>query len=374
MSSVKDYHNIAMEFADLGIRNRARGNTASALEYFERALDFELAAIAELDQADGLAWSILHRSAGTLALDCRRFRQAEQITTYALAGEPHPDIAEELRDLLEQIYFRRHLDLKGVALRDDELQMSLSGQEVGNGLVHYTEIYDRVDNTSKLIYRTAERKLKRDFRERGQPDKDIRENYQALVSIPRRGSFSVTLKFASQMQPTLPGMFDTAAVMDEFMDLIGLVNRARLDEIQEFISDPVYLQNFFGLAKKIAPDGERVRQVGFTAIRGGVERSVELTTPATELITPPILERLVPSGKPVEIRGILRYADATRGSGNQIRIIDAKQKSHRVSVPLGMMNDIVRPMWDSMVTITGRLVGNIIELQDIWVDESSGDI
>ena len=68
MNSVRDYHDIAMEFADLGIRNRARGQLEPALAYFEQALDFELAAIAELNQSDGLAWSILHRSAGTLAL------------------------------------------------------------------------------------------------------------------------------------------------------------------------------------------------------------------------------------------------------------------------------------------------------------------
>ena len=370
MSAAKDYHNIAMEFADLGIRNRSHGKAASALAYFEQALDFELAAIAELDRSDGLAWSILYRSAGTLALDCRRFRQAEQIATYALSGEPPPDIAEELRDLLKQIHFHWQLDLNGVALQDDELQLSLSGQEVGNGIVHYNEIYGRVDSTSKLIYRTAERKFGQAFREGGRPGKGIRENYQPLVSVPRAGSFAVTLKFGNQIQPTLPGMFDTAAIMDEFIELLSLVNRLRIDDIADSISDPAYLRNFLGLAKKLAPDGERVRQVGFSAIRGGAERSVELTTPATELATLSIPAQPDTGGEIVTIRGALRYADATRGNGDQIRIIDAEQKRHRVSVPTGMMNDIVRPMWDSIVTITGRRVRNVIELQDIQADDS----
>ena len=370
MSSAREYHHVSMEFADLGIRNRAEGNSEQALAYFHQALDFELAAIEALNQSEGLAWSILHRSAGTLALDCREFRRAEQITTSALAGEPHPDIAEELRDLLEQIYFQRHLDLKGVVLQDDELQLSLSGQEVGKGLVQYSEIYGRVDNTSKLLYRTAERKFGRGFREGGQPTKDIRENYQTLVSVPRAGSFAVTLKFGNQTQPTLPGMFDTAAVTDEFMDLIGLVNSSRIDQVQDFISDPAYLRNFLGLAKKLAPDGERVRQVGFTAIRGGVERSVELTTPAAELTALPVPTQVDSPGEPITIRGVLRYADATRGAGNQIRIIDeTNRRTHRVRVPTGMMNDIVRPMWDSVVTVSGWQSGSVIELHDIWSDE-----
>ena len=371
MSSVRDYHNIAMEFADLGIRNRARGHPERALAYFEQALDFELAAIAELDQSHGLGWSILHRSAGTLALDCRRFRQAEQITTHALAGEPHPDIAEELRDLLEQIYFQRHLDLKGVALQDDELQLSLSGQEVGSGIVSYDEIYGRVDNTSKLIYRTVERKHERPFRERGPLPRNIREDYQTLVSVPRSGSFVVTLKFGNPIQPIqplLPGILDTAAIIDEFMDLLGLVNRSRFDEIQQRIPDRDYLRNFYGLARQIAPDGERIRQVGFTATRGESERSVELTMPASEISALPPIDQPAPPSEPVEIRGILRHADALNDDDNVIRVIDGRQ-THTVHVPQGLMNDIVRPMWDLRVMIQGTRTGRDITLLDIWPDE-----
>ena len=371
MSSVRDYHNIAMEFTDLGIRNRARGNPAPALAYFEQALDFELAAIAELDQSDGLAWSILHRSAGTLALDCRRFRQAEQITTHALAGEPHPDIVEELRDLLEQIYFRRHLDLKGVVLQDDELQLSLSGQEVGNGLVQYNEIYGRVDSTSILIHRTIERKHERPFRESGPPIRRIREDYQTLVSVPRVGSFAVTLKFGNPIQPIqplLPGILDTATIIDEFMDLLDLLNRTRIDEIQQRIPNHSYLRNFFSLAKRIAPDGERIRQVGFTATRGESERSVELIIPASEIMVPPPADPPDTPSEPEIVRGILRHADAMREDDNTIQVID-RGRIQTVHVPQGLMNDIVRPMWDLRVIIQGVRTGKDITLVEIWPDE-----
>ena len=81
-----------------------------------------MAAIASLEASDGLLWSVLHRSAGSLTLDCGRFRQAEQIAATALAGNPDPEIAEELRDLLENIYFHRHLELKGIAFQDSQLQ------------------------------------------------------------------------------------------------------------------------------------------------------------------------------------------------------------------------------------------------------------
>ena len=107
MTIAADCHNIAMEFADLGDRNRTRGADELALAYFEQALDFELAAIADVERAKRPVGSVLLRSAGALALDCRRFCLAERLVAQALAGEPPPDIAAELRDLRAQIQCRR---------------------------------------------------------------------------------------------------------------------------------------------------------------------------------------------------------------------------------------------------------------------------
>ena len=376
MNSVNDLHKKAMEFADLGLRRRARGNAEESIEYFEQALHYELAAIDELDKTEALAWSVLHRSAGTLALDCRDFLQAEKIVATALAQEPHPEVAEELRDLLEQIYFQRHLDLKGITLQEDEIQLSLSGQEVGNGFVNVEEVYERISNSSKLIHRTVERKQNQPFRERGPGRKTIQENYQTLVSVPRSGGFSVTLKF-SRPQLSFSGMLETTAIIDEFMDLLTLINSSHIIEIQKRIPDPAYLRNFFGLAKRIAPDGERISQVGFTAIRDGVQRSVGLTKPAEELpslppemlSSPQVALKQTPS-EPIEIRGVLRHADAMREDSNVIQVIAGKKK-HIVQVPKGMMNDIVRPMWDSHVIIQGVDTGEHIMLEDIRLDDSA---
>ena len=60
--------------------------------YYEQALDFELAAIGGLSEQSGLAWDILHRSAGWLAMDCNLPEQAAQLakkrwpTTYTLTS------------------------------------------------------------------------------------------------------------------------------------------------------------------------------------------------------------------------------------------------------------------------------------------------
>ena len=368
MNSVGEFHDRAIEFADRAFRERARGNADNSLVYFERALEAELAAIAELDEPSGLLWSILHRSASAFALDCRRFRQAEQIAATALAGEPDAEIADELRDLLENVYFHRHLELKGIAFQDSQLQFSLSGPEVGNGVAELGAVYGRVHDSAQLIYRTAERKQGLPFRERGAPPKEIREHHRMLLSPPMNGSFAVLLQFGSPIQPNLPGMSPSAVIVDEFLDLIELANNSRVSEIQEIITDQAYLRNFFGLAKKIAPDGERFRQVGFTARRRGEERFVEMTTPSAEILTPSSVEPEELVTDTVEIRGTLRFADARRGNNNAIQVTDGDLSS-RVVVPSGMMNDIVRPLWDHRVVIQASRKGRTLTLEEIWIDE-----
>jgi hypothetical protein len=52
--------------------------------------------------------SMLHRSAASLAVKCCQLREAERLIGRALAGNPPPDIADELRDLLlDAVYSQR---------------------------------------------------------------------------------------------------------------------------------------------------------------------------------------------------------------------------------------------------------------------------
>lgn len=94
-----------MVLAERALIARAKGNDNEAVSLFEKALKNELTAIAELEKMGRAepTYSVLCRSAGTLALDCHQIREAEKIVTKALSHEPPPEIADELRELLEQI-------------------------------------------------------------------------------------------------------------------------------------------------------------------------------------------------------------------------------------------------------------------------------
>lgn len=368
MSAIRNHHNRAMEMAEMALVARLKGQGDDADGFFRRALEFELMAIKEAEASGRVepTYSVLQRSAATLALDCNDTRGAERIVAKALAQDPPTEIAEELRDILEQVNFRRHLELKGITLEEDELQMNLSGRGVGYGLVKSVEFLNRVENTSKAIFRIVERRRNKPFREKGRLTSGLKEDYELFVSVPRAASFSVTLKLGRPTaQQKLPGILETASIVDEFMDLMELANQNKMEDIKERIPDPAYFRNFVALAKKVAPDGDTVQQVGFTAVHSGRQRLVQVTRPAPDFQLPPVDAKLGLS-ELVIVKGVLRYADATHGDSGLIKVVeDGGSKTHTIKVPEGMMADIVRPMWDSLVIVKGRREGRVITLEDI---------
>ena len=103
--SVNDSHNKAMDFAELAFVERLHGRREQAHEFFVQALKYELAAIAQLEAEGRIepTYSVLHRSAATLALDCNQPKKAAEIVKKALDQNPPQEIAEELHELQHQI-------------------------------------------------------------------------------------------------------------------------------------------------------------------------------------------------------------------------------------------------------------------------------
>ena len=114
-------HNQAMDLVETAILERTRGHDEKAIQLYAEALELELAAIRDLDERGDHAeptWSVLHRSAGWMAFNSNQFRRAEKLASKALAGNPHPEIAEELRDLLAETYARMHRKPKGASVAE----------------------------------------------------------------------------------------------------------------------------------------------------------------------------------------------------------------------------------------------------------------
>ena len=105
MNDIQELHYEAMRLADQADQYSRKRKLSKAKEIRQRAFSLERQA-AELCPADlEPTRSVLHRSAGELALECGALREAERVVAAALSGNPPDEIAEELRDLLERIYF-----------------------------------------------------------------------------------------------------------------------------------------------------------------------------------------------------------------------------------------------------------------------------
>jgi hypothetical protein len=339
---------------------RGEGDVA---KLFSRAFELEQRAanmlVAKLDAEP--TRSVLFRSAASLALNCGQLRQAEQLIATALSGEPPDEIANELRDLLEQVHFQRHLDLRGWNLEGDEIQVSIAGKAVGYGIASSNQVVDRIQNFEKLIYRTAERKLGAKYREKGQPGKKVREDYEIYVSVPRAASFAVSLQVGRTKDQTALDL----GVLDELLTCLELFEAANDEELRHRIPDEPYYVNFVGLARQLAPDGEDVRLVGFTANRNGEQKKVALTRTRDTVSLRPQSPSLEDTGEQVvSVSGTLKYADNTKRTG-RIRLVSSDGKTYNVVVPEGMMDDIVRPLWNDEVEVVGVQRGKDIYLQDI---------
>ena len=265
MRKAQKLHREAMELVEQALLERNKGCLSTSNEFLQVAFYKELEAAMLLERKLTLepTRSVLFRSAASLALECGDILKAERLIAQGLSGDPPSEIAEELRNLLEDVNFRRHLKLRGITLEPDEFQFSLEGSAVGFGITNSSHFVDRIRYVETSVYRTAERLLKRPFRESGGPKKALKEELELYLSVPRAASFAVTFKLGRGDQLKIPGMDSTQKVVDEVIDCFELFESGRVDELKTRIPDPAYYRNFIGLAKSIAPDGKNMPDCRF---------------------------------------------------------------------------------------------------------------
>lgn len=367
MDDIQSLHKEAMDLAEEAFIAKKQGNKEKAWELFERAFDKEKKAALTQQENYNLepTRSVLLRSAASLALQIERFYEAERLISRAFIGNPPEEIANELRELWDQAQFNRHLKLNDIELEYNQVQLSLAGgKSVGFGIILGELFTEKIEYLKKLIERTTERLSGQSYRKGGAPKAEIRNKFPIYLSTARAQSYAVTIKVGLSTQLELP-FSDSPRIniVEEIIECLKLINDSDEHSLKSRIRDEDYYANFVGLARKIAPDGKKVKQVGFTLVQKGKIDYFSLR-PQNKLLEVP--EPDVDQKKePVEIEGYLRFADATKGS-HEIRLEDEQGKKHKIEVPFSLMNDIVRPLWDYKVLVKGlkKADGNII-LKDI---------
>ncbi|MFH1112864.1 MAG: hypothetical protein V1792_02995 [Pseudomonadota bacterium] len=362
MNPVKQTHRKAMAFLDLAEMAGIKGSSSDIPALLLHAYEMERQA-AEMVKDDfelEPTRSVLFSSAASLAKKCDLLREAEQLVCMGLVGNPPHEVAEELRDLFEEINYRRHLEVKGHVLSSSELQMSLAGAAIGIGMAQNNEALDRIQRLTTIIYRTAQRTRGDAFT--SSVPRNLKKDFEIEISMPRAASFAVSFRMShapKKEQLTLPGMGWPEQVVDELMTCIDLLQGADKLKLRERFKEDAYLNNFLELSKLLAPDGERVSLVGLTAWQDGRERQVALKRSSenveelTESIAP------VPHRAQTTIEGVLLMADSTKPQKGELRVVDAENRKHRIVVKEGL-GDIVRELYEERVRVTGLFDGKQI--------------
>lgn len=355
MNHIRQLHKEAMALAEMAFIARLEGDLEQAIQFSRRAYEGEAQAARLLSKAGATepTRSVFYRSAASFALNCNELREAERLIAEGLAGDPPAEIAEELRDLYEKVNFQRHLDLQGVSLESDEVQMVLAGNAIAGGVALMPEFVKRLEDIQSLVYRTVERKMKKPYRSSGPMSRDVCD-YETYVSVPRAASFAVSLRISHPKQLSLPFTnLDPPDVIDEILDCLTLFHNSDRKVLQEKISERAYYNNFVTTASDIVPDGNEINLVGFTTIRNGKERRLELTKTLDEIELPFVEqadEELDGKDEVRTITGILRRADATHSEKQTIKLVEGR-KSYAIILEEGELDDIVTRLWNKTISM-----------------------
>jgi hypothetical protein len=371
VEKIEYLHNQAMDLAEKAVVLKISGSIDESMKTFESAFALEMEAALYLKDLFDYepSRSVLFRSAASLALNAKLFREAEKMVFIGLSGNPPDTIADELRNLYEDINFERHLKLKGITLYESDVQLSLAGSAVSYGMIKADEFIKRAEIFDNMAIRAAERLLKKPFREKGRIPKGIKENFETYYSIPRASSFAITLRIG--YRPNNYSLFDKESiqttVINEILENIKMVNNYDEDHLKEKIANEDYFFNTLGLIKKLSPDNNEFSLVGLTTSKNGTDDSIAFTRTSDEIKIAPIIHKIdVSNMEDVIVTGQLNYASATTGD---IRLYTNDGVSYSISVPKGLLADIVKPYWEQYVTIKGKRQEKRIFFEDLWVEK-----
>jgi hypothetical protein len=365
--TVQELHLKAIELADNAFILKFRDNLEAATKQFVAAFQLEKqAALLAQEQSIGEPTiSVLFKSAASLAINANELNEAEKLICLALCGEPPVDIAEELRNILEELYFQRHLKLQGIQLNTTEIQLVIAGRGIGYGMAKTDLVFDKLSTFEKLTLRTAERKLGKPFRAKGDVPKVIKMNFQNYISVPRAASFAFTIRVgAPSEQLKLEGFENSIEIIEELVDNINLLNQGEIEQLKTRIKDETYLKNFIGLSKELAPDGEEVNLVGLTIVKNKEIKDVQFTRLRGDISIHhfKLNEEEEDKDQKIELIGRLSAADDEKSN---IRLNVENDVKYLITVPDGL-SDIVKKYWGEQVKIKGTKVKHrVINLSDI---------
>ena len=313
MKTAKELHEKAMSLYEDSLAAKYIGADEKRLAFLKKAFELEKEAACLLKDKYDLepTRSKLFASSATMAYQLSNYRESEKMVAWGLAGNPPLDVLEELRDLFDKVNFYRHLTTKGVELSEDEFRFTLgSGNDMMKGIARGDEVMARIVGIEALYSRTVQRMNKKPYQSAGRISEEENNIVQLYYKVPEAASFALTFKIPQPKQQALfPELTAMSPYVDEMLQCIDLVNEGKMEELKAKIPDESYFQSFIINARKIAPDGNNIKQVGFTIYRNNEEK----VHPFNKIQAEIVLDSIAINAKPEKEKEVKRKKETVSG-------------------------------------------------------------
>lgn len=372
MVDIEQIHEQAVDLAAEAFAAQRKGDADSARNLFLRALELEIQAAEAFPQTHEAepTRSILYRSAASMAFNAKEYDLAEQLVARGLSGYPPPEIKVELRALQEDVNFRHHVAIQDAELPDNQMQIMLKGDATGYGVIPVDLLLTRVDQIKTIFYRTVERLLKFHYRTSGPPPQEVTNKYSLYLNAFTPGSFGMSFSVGEPFEQ-LELLPDTTIIhpkniIEEVIVCFDLLQEGKMEDLKSRIPDNNYYQNFIGMSKQIAPDGNNIKI--FSVASNNKSVTIHKTRGQLSSLGGSRRRTYEPRDDTrVRLEGFLKVADnlKTDGKTGRVQIVDHEKVAHTIRVPISQMQDVVQPFFDKYVIIKGRRTRKSIFLEDI---------
>ncbi len=229
-------------------------------------------------------------------------------------------------------------------------------------MILYDEFIKRIRTTRTIIDRTIQRLMGANYHQGSGRIPRMSRPFIPTLSTARPGSFAITIRLGVAKGEQKPLFLTAEKVIDEILTGIDLINKSDEMGLRERIKIEGYYRHFLVSTRDIAPDGDKIRFVGFTSSK----RAVSLTKKRDEISE---IKITTESGKgetkesDIKVEGLLDFASARKKKG-AIGLTTKDGDEYNIIVEEGL-DDLVRSYFSQWVVITGLSKKKNIYLKDI---------
>lgn len=331
------------------------GKEARARELYAAAAEAEQNAFDRTPADRQRTRGVLAVSATSLLYKAQEHDESElAIFRFLGRGDLNPWAEEQLRELLEVVADERLL-LSSLNQRyaEESVTVSLRGGAVGSGTGPLDLILNKMTSVRSLLYRFAEWVGEYPLRVRGAPPAELQHLIQARVAEPAIGSYRMEIRLTEPTQINLFPRVVAADVGAAAFEFLQRLNRGTRSDIEDYVPDERYRKAFLDLSNAIAPDGKTLSEVGLYRSQPEKVTTVYLTRGLKRKIKQVRLRVSTDSPQRYHsLTGILRALHLDR---NWLEITDDNGEHVKCDTVPDMLDDVVGPMVNNMVTVSGPL-------------------